>query len=171
MFGRIETLVSFSSVWYACVVARRKMMVWPGSCQVRCTRWKSRETVAEGFDAEKISSVDFVLRRGEIVGVRFLNLCLKGKYKRIHCAMYSRRQSIYLIIGFDGWERGMMKSSRDLKSGQQFFSKVYVWVLFIFGFYCLAFQEQILWFWELRRIARVHWVYKVDHTQDGCSSL
>jgi len=102
MFGRIETVVSFSSVWYVCVVARRKMMVWPGSCQVRCARRKSRETVVEGFDAEKISSVDFVLRRGEIVGVRFLNLCLKGKYKRIHCAMYSRRQSIYLIIGFDG---------------------------------------------------------------------
>ncbi len=28
MFGSIEALVSFSSVWYVCVMAGRKMMVW-----------------------------------------------------------------------------------------------------------------------------------------------
>jgi len=38
-------------------------------------------------------------------------------------------------------EGGMMKSSRDLENSEQLFSKVYVWVLFIFGFSCLDFQE------------------------------
>ncbi len=28
VFGSIETLVLFSSVWYACVMARCRMMVW-----------------------------------------------------------------------------------------------------------------------------------------------
>jgi len=59
VFGSIETLVSFSSIWYVCVVARRKMMVWQGSYQVRCVRWKFRGTLAKGFAVEKISSVGF----------------------------------------------------------------------------------------------------------------
>jgi hypothetical protein len=36
------------------------------------------------------------------VGMRLVDLCLKGKYKTIRCAMYSERQSIYLRTGFDG---------------------------------------------------------------------
>ncbi len=49
-------------------------------------------------------------------------------------------------VGFDGWGGGMMKSSKGFESGQQLFSKVCVWVLFIFGFCCLAFQERVPWF-------------------------
>ncbi len=102
MFGSIETLVSFSSVWYVCVVAGRKMMVWPGSCQVRCARQKSLGAMVEGFATEKISSVDFCLEKAEVVGVRFLDLYLKENYKTIRCAMYSGRQSVYLRTRFDG---------------------------------------------------------------------
>ncbi len=44
---------------------------------------------------------------GEVVGVRFVDLCLEGSIKTICCvmyccAMYSRRQSIYLTTGYDG---------------------------------------------------------------------
>jgi hypothetical protein len=39
---------------------------------------------------------------GEVVGVKFVDLCLEGNTKTICCAMYSERQSIYLIIGYDG---------------------------------------------------------------------
>jgi len=101
MFGSIETLVLFSSVWYVCVVAGCKMMVWPGSCQVRCARRRSLGTMAEGFAIENISSVDFCLEKAEVVGVRFLDLCLKEKYKTIRCAMYSGRQSVYRRTRFD----------------------------------------------------------------------
>jgi hypothetical protein len=59
MFGSIETLVSFSSVWYVCVVVGHKMMVWQRSCQVRCAQRKSRGAMVEGFDVEKISSAGF----------------------------------------------------------------------------------------------------------------
>jgi len=59
VFGNIETLVSFSSVWYVCVVVGCRMMVWQGNCQVRCVRQKSREVVAKGFVAEKINSAGF----------------------------------------------------------------------------------------------------------------
>ncbi len=59
MFGSIENLVSFSSVWYVCVVAKRRMMVWQGSYQVRCTWRKSRGIMAKGFAAEKINSASF----------------------------------------------------------------------------------------------------------------
>jgi hypothetical protein len=37
----------------------------------------------------------------------------------------------------------MMKSSRGFKNDHQFFLKVYVWVLFVSGFYCLSFQERV----------------------------
>jgi len=36
-----------------------------------------------------------------------------------------------------------MRSSRDLESGQQLFSKICVWVLFVFGFCYLAFQKLV----------------------------
>jgi hypothetical protein len=58
-------LVSFSSIWYVCVVVERMMMVWPGSCQVRCIWWKSYKAVVEGFVAEKISSADFCLEKAK----------------------------------------------------------------------------------------------------------
>jgi hypothetical protein len=38
----------------------------------------------------------------EVMGERFLNLYLKGKYKIICCAMYLGRQNVYLRTGFDG---------------------------------------------------------------------
>jgi len=70
VFSSIETLLSFSSVWYVCVVARRKMMVWQGSCQVSYTRQKSRRAMAKGFAAEKINSSGFcfVGTRGKLLG-------------------------------------------------------------------------------------------------------
>ncbi len=108
---------------------------------------------------------------GEVVGVRFVNLCLEKSTKIICCAMYLGRQSIYLRTRYDGWEEGMMRSSRGLESGQQLFSKVCVCVLFVSGFCCLVFQERVLWFWELQRTTTIHWVYKINHKRDGCNSL
>jgi hypothetical protein len=68
MFGSIEALVSFSSVWYVCVIVWRRMMVWQRSCQVRCTQRKSRGAVVEGFATKKISSADFCFSLEEEVG-------------------------------------------------------------------------------------------------------
>ncbi len=50
-------------------------------------------------------------RVGEVVGVRLVNLCLKGKYKTICYAMYSKRQSIYFRTIHDGWMDGIMRST------------------------------------------------------------
>jgi hypothetical protein len=48
---------------------------------MRCAWWKSRGVVAEGFVAKKISNANFCfVRRGEVMGVRFLDFYLKGKY-------------------------------------------------------------------------------------------
>jgi hypothetical protein len=40
----------------------------------------------------------------------------------------------------------MMKSCRGFKSGEQLFSKVCVWVLFVSRFCCLVFREWVPWF-------------------------
>ncbi len=37
VFDNIELFESFSSIWYVCVVVGRKMTMWQGSCQVKCT--------------------------------------------------------------------------------------------------------------------------------------
>ncbi len=43
----------------------------------------------EGFVAKKISSASFCFaREGEVVGMKFLDLCFEGKYEMICCAMY-----------------------------------------------------------------------------------
>ncbi len=39
---------------------------------------------------------------GEVVGMRFVHLCLEGSIKTIRYAMYSERQNIYLKIRYDG---------------------------------------------------------------------
>jgi hypothetical protein len=65
MFGSIETLVSFFSIWYVCVVVGCVMMVWQGSCHVGCARQKSCGAVAEGFAVEKIISAGFCFARTE----------------------------------------------------------------------------------------------------------
>jgi hypothetical protein len=98
VFGHIKTLVSFSLVWYVCVVAGHMVMVWQGSCKVRCVRRKSREASAEGFATEKISSACYCLTmtRGEVVGVKVLDLYIEGKYETIRCIMYSGRQSVFM---------------------------------------------------------------------------
>jgi hypothetical protein len=85
--------------------------------------------------------------------------------------MYSKGQNIYLRTGYDGWEGGMMKNSIGLENSQQFFSITCVCVLFVSRFCCLIFQEQVPWFWELQRTTSIHWIYKVNHKRDGCSSL
>jgi uncharacterized membrane protein YecN with MAPEG domain len=64
MFGSIKTLVSFFSVWYVCVVARRKMRVWQGNCQVRCAQQKSRGATAKGVVVEYINSASFCFAKG-----------------------------------------------------------------------------------------------------------
>jgi hypothetical protein len=85
--------------------------------------------------------------------------------------MYLKRHNIYLRTRYDGWKGGMMRSYRGLESNQQLFSRIYVFFLFVYGFCCLVFQERVPWFWELQMITTIHWVYKVDHRRDGCSSL
>jgi hypothetical protein len=59
MFGSIEALVSFSFVWYACVMARCKMIMWLRALLGRCARQRSHGVTTEGFAVEKISSVGF----------------------------------------------------------------------------------------------------------------
>ncbi len=79
MFANIEALVSFSFVWCVCVNVGHKIMVWPRSCQRRCTRQRSCRAA---FVTEKISSVGFCfVSKREVVVVRFVDRCLKGKYK------------------------------------------------------------------------------------------
>ncbi len=82
VLSNIEALVSFSFVWCVCVIIGRKIMVWPGSCQGKCTRQRSCRIAMEGFVTEKISSAGFCfVSKGEVVVMRFVDLCLEGKYK------------------------------------------------------------------------------------------
>jgi hypothetical protein len=53
--------------------------------------------------------------------MKFLDLCLEGKYETICCIMYLGKQSVYLKASFDGWRGGTMKSFKSFESGQQFF--------------------------------------------------
>jgi len=39
---------------------------------------------------------------GEVMGVRFIDLCFEKNTKTICCTMYLRRQSIYLLTRYDG---------------------------------------------------------------------
>jgi len=48
VFHSIDTFVSFFFVWYVCVVVRQRMIMWQGSCQVKCAWWISRGAVAKG---------------------------------------------------------------------------------------------------------------------------
>jgi hypothetical protein len=102
VFDSIETFVSFSFVWSVCVAASRTMTKWQRSYQGRCARQKSRGAMAEGCVVVKISNVFLVFYSREIVRVGFLDLNLKGKYKRIRCAIYLGRQSFYVRVGIDG---------------------------------------------------------------------
>jgi len=60
MFGSIQVLVSFSSIWCVRVITRRRIMVWPGSCQGKCAWKRSRGAVMEGFVVEKIINASFL---------------------------------------------------------------------------------------------------------------
>jgi hypothetical protein len=59
VFGSIEALVLFSSVWYACVMVGHRMMVWQKALPRRCAWWRSRKATTKGFVAKKINSVGF----------------------------------------------------------------------------------------------------------------
>jgi len=59
VFDSIETFVSFSSIWYVCVVVGRRMIVWQRSCQVKCARRKSHGATMEGCAIVQISNVVF----------------------------------------------------------------------------------------------------------------
>ncbi len=59
VFDSIEIFLSFSFVWYMCVVVGRRMIVWQGSCQVKCVRQKSNGVTTEGCVRVQISSVAF----------------------------------------------------------------------------------------------------------------
>jgi hypothetical protein len=39
---------------------------------------------------------------GEVVAMRFVDLCFERNTKTIHCAMYSERQNIYFRTGYHG---------------------------------------------------------------------
>jgi len=51
VFDSIETFVSFFYVWYVCVAAGCRMIVWQRRCQMKCTRQKSCSAMAEGYAA------------------------------------------------------------------------------------------------------------------------
>jgi len=84
-----------------------------------------------------------LLQLREVVRARFVDLCTRESTKTIRCAMYSRKQSIYLRTRYDGLTGGMMRSSRGLESDQQLFSRICVCVLFVSGFCYLVFQERV----------------------------
>jgi hypothetical protein len=48
VFYGIEVFMSFSSIWDVCAIAKRRMIVWQKSYQVKCDRWKSCGGVVEG---------------------------------------------------------------------------------------------------------------------------
>ncbi len=60
MFSNIESLVSFSYIWYACVMARCMMMVWLRVLLGRCAWRRFHRIMMEGFVVEKISSASFL---------------------------------------------------------------------------------------------------------------
>jgi hypothetical protein len=66
VFDNIETFVSFSSIWYVCVVVGHRMTVWQGSYQVKYARRKFHGATMEGCATVQISSVvfGFQFRRG-----------------------------------------------------------------------------------------------------------
>ncbi len=72
---------------------------------MKCPWQKFRETMAEGFAIEKISSASFFLlveKGGSCWSKVFLDLFLEGKYETIHYVMYSGRRSVYLRAIVDG---------------------------------------------------------------------
>jgi hypothetical protein len=50
---------------------------------------------------EVLGRIFFVKILGEVVGVRFVDLCLEGSTKIIRYTMYLERQSIYLRTRYD----------------------------------------------------------------------
>jgi hypothetical protein len=48
VFYCIEIFVLVFFIWDVCVAAKRRMIVWQGSYQVKCTWQKSRYGAAEG---------------------------------------------------------------------------------------------------------------------------
>jgi len=103
VFDSIETFVLFSFVWYVCVVVGHRMTVWQRSYQVKCARRKSHDATMERCVTMQISSVDFFDFQfsGRLWKIGFRSMS-QWKYKRIHYAMYSGRQSFHLRVGFDG---------------------------------------------------------------------
>jgi hypothetical protein len=56
--------------------------------------------------------------------------------------MYSERQSIYLIIGYDGWKGGMMRILKVSRAANNFFQEfVFVYYLYV-GFVVLLFKSE-----------------------------
>ncbi len=81
-----------------------KMMVWSGSCQGRCAWRRSRGAATEGFVAEKIRLQVFCFGVAEVVGMRFVDLCLEGKYKNNPlCNVF--REAEYLSKNWVWWLR------------------------------------------------------------------
>ncbi len=42
------------------------------------------------------------VNEGEVVGMRFIDLCLERNTKTIYYIMYSKRHNIYFKTGYDG---------------------------------------------------------------------
>jgi hypothetical protein len=65
------------------------------------------------------------------------------------------------------WWEVLEVSRMANNSSQKFMFGFYLYM----GFVVLLFKSEYPDFWELRRTATVHWIYKVDHINDGCGSL
>jgi hypothetical protein len=59
VFDSIEIFVSFSYVWYVCVIVGCRMIMWRGTCQVKCIWRKFQSAMTEGCVVVQISSVLF----------------------------------------------------------------------------------------------------------------
>ncbi len=93
-----------------------------------------------------------MLQIREVVGMRLINLYLKGKYETIYCAMYSKRQNIYFRIGFDGWSGESWEVLEVSKVANNYFQKsMFVFCSYL-GFIVLFFKSKYPDFGNSKRL-------------------
>jgi hypothetical protein len=113
MFNSIEIFVSFSSIWYVCVVVGRRITVWQGSCQVKCARRKSRGAMAEGSATVQMNSVVFLAfsHRGGCGRLVFRSLSRMEVQENLLCNVLRKAKflsKVWLV-------KGMMRSLEVLR--------------------------------------------------------
>ncbi len=68
-------------------------------------------------------------------------------------------------------DKGDDEKFKSLENGQKSFSKCVFWVDLYVDVTGLHFMKKYPDYWELQKIATIHWSYKVDHVKEGCGFL